>query len=134
MTWLSDKLSFYAATGVALVLAATALSQCGATKAQRDRAERAEGLARQETQKLWTCSGNVTALENGIKDRNSEIDRLAQEFKGKLEASGKAADGYKRQAATSEAKARKLLSTPLSGLDQCARMLEADDAVIQALK
>lgn len=131
---ISNQIGMYAAIVLALGGTLFGVSECGKKQGEADRAERAEKATKDETAKLWTCSGNLTAVRAGVDQRNAEIEAQRKAFEAKLATSEQAAVEARKSLATAQAKANRLLATPLPGADQCVRMLQADEAVVKELR
>lgn len=131
---ISDKIGLYAAGALCVILAVTTVTQCSGRQAAEKRAVVAQEALLDAKADLGTCRGNVGSLEASVASQNAEISRLASESEAKLAESRKLASEAVKGQRSAEGRARKLRDKTLTGLDQCSRMLEADQALTEALK
>lgn len=130
---ISDKIGSYIASGVALAAIAGMLTQCGERKALERQLTVARSIQKQTDDNLARCSGNVSALQKGIQDRNAEIEAARKAFDAKAASAEQANERTRKDLVAARARV-KALSAPLVGYSQCERLLEADDRVLEALK
>lgn len=83
---------------------------------------------------LETCHANGKALQASIDGRNRAVEAMQQVSDRKIADAAKALSLASKGRAGAEAKAAKLLDQPPAGIDACARMTSADEAVLGALK
>lgn len=131
---ISNRVGMYAALVLALCASLFGISECGKKQGEADRAERAEKAKEAETAKLWQCSGNLTAVREAVEERNREIEAQRKAFEGRLASAEQSAQQARSALVTAQARANRLLATPLPGADQCVRMLQADEAVVAELR
>lgn len=131
---LTDKLGMYAATGLALLAILWGVSQCGAKDGARFDLKQARLLQAETDMRLRTCSGNVTALRGSIDAQNKALDDLSKQSAAKLAESEQSAQGALKAGREAKARADRLSARGLSGVDQCQRLIEADDQIREALE
>lgn len=84
--------------------------------------------------KLSTCQGNVAGLESAVKAQNSAVAAIGAESARKMDIASVAVTAAIQGRASAEGRAAKLLRSRPAGLDACARMQAADNAVLEALQ
>lgn len=89
---------------------------------------------RQSESNLTTCRNNSTGLELSLKTQTTAVARLEREGAARLAKAESDLAAAQKGRAGAEARAAALLRTPPPGLDSCARMFGADEAVLGSLK
>lgn len=126
------------AAGVAAVgLTASVLwgqAQLKAARAERDQVRAAiEAPGTGWAARLAQSQLNNVTLQRAIDGQNAAIKANSEESARRLQAATEAVDQAKRDTARSKAKVAALMK-PLSGFDTCARVIEADQRLLESLK
>ena len=122
-----------AAVGLAVAVLA-GHAQLKAARADRDQARAAiEAPVTGWAARLAQCQLNAGALQRAIDGQNAAIKANGEESARRLQAAAEAVDQAQRGAARAEAKVAALMK-PLAGFDTCARVIEADQRLLESLK
>jgi len=119
---------------VAVILLLFAVAQCSGRAAEASRADNAEREFALSENDRMQCVTNRMALEGSIATQNAALADLRHEAEVRTQAAEKAVTEALRGRAGAEARAAKLLKSPPSGVDACARMESADTAVLRSLQ
>lgn len=137
MTFLSiftSRLAGPISSVFALLFLTLALTQCVGKRAETHRADNAEREFAVAEKDRMQCVTNRMALEGSIATQNAALADLRHEAEVRTQAAENAVTEALRGRAGAEARAAKLLKSPPSGVDACARMESADTAVLRSLQ
>lgn len=131
---ITDRIGSYIAYGLAVIAILFGVSQCGAKDGARHDLKIARQIQAETDMRLATCSGNVSALRDGVAAQNIAVGRLRDESDARIAAADKLAQSAEKGRISAEAKSRSFLSKPPIGADVCQRVLSVDDKFKDALK
>lgn len=100
--------------------------------AKRD-IEKADAITALAQAKLVQCHDNTAALQASLDGQNRAVDQMKADSDKRLQASSDALHGAEKGRESAEARAAKLLALKPAGIDACARMMDADRAVLESL-
>jgi hypothetical protein len=131
---LGSKPAGFVGAGVSLLLVFALLASCATVKA-RDRtiAKITKDIA-VLAQDLGTCRSNRLGLEASLRSQSASVAAFAEEQARRQREADAAAAEARRGREAAEAKAARLLRNQPQGVDECARVVAADRAVLEALR
>jgi hypothetical protein len=88
----------------------------------------------QLSQDLGTCRSNRVGLEASLRSQSASVAAFAEEQARKRKLAEADSAEARRGRETAEAKAARLLRHQPAGADECARVVAADRAVVEALR
>lgn len=83
---------------------------------------------------LGRCQANAASLESSIASQNAALDAWNTDGARRLADAGKAVTDAQRGRSEAEKRAAALIAAPPAGIDACARMMAADEAVLRSLQ
>lgn len=131
---LTSKIAGPIGAGLSLLLLILLLTSCGQLKAKdgviRDQERRITSLRAD----LLTCQDNTGKLEASIAAQSASVAAFAEEQARRQREAETAVSEALRGRKDAEARAARLRAHQPQGVDLCARVVSADDAVLEALK
>lgn len=95
--------------------------------------EKADAITALAQAKLVVCHDNTAALQASLDGQNRAVDQMKADSDKRLQASSDALHGAEKGRESAETRAAKLVALKPAGIDACARMLDADRAVLESL-
>lgn len=131
--WLKDN--WRGVVGVLAVLAMILIpAKCSYDVGSKRAADRAAGTISLQRAQLTQCHDNTAALQASLDGQNRAVDQMKADSDKRLQASSDALHGAQKGRESAEARAAKLLALKPAGIDACARMMDADRAVLESLQ
>ncbi|HEY3694196.1 hypothetical protein [Phenylobacterium sp.] len=124
----------YAGIALALAAALFAQRQCGySAGVAHERAASRRAVAAIQA-RLDTCTANAGALQAAVTAQNAQVAAWAADSDRRLRAASLALRGAEKGRGSVEARYARLMQAWPVGVDACARVFSADEAVLGALK